>query len=201
MMTAVIRMKSALLALTMFGAIAGLVASPLVPTQPASAADGSTIVGTETDADGRNIILRQGTYDGAVGFGWTKIQERHNIHSKNSIGYVLKAPNGGTAQGEDRLYVAYANEITCDSACEVTDSREVRVVNKAAGRESYYGVVLSGGEVGITTAYCVNPDGALACPSWVDRAIGVNKPMASGTTAATPQKSTVWSYSPMMTEK
>jgi len=186
------------------GLAAGLIGlftgSGLVVATSASAADGATIVGTETDAAGRTIILRQGTYDGATGFGWSKIQKRHAIFSKNSIGYVLKNPDGGVAEGEDRRYTAYANEITCPEGadCTVTDSREVRVINKAAAYPEYYGVALGGQEVGIITAYCINPDGALACPSWVDLAIGVKKPASARISEGTPASiTTSWSYEPM----
>jgi hypothetical protein len=166
---------------------------------PASAADaGATIVGTETDVAGRTIILRQGVFDGVRGFGWVKIQQKHAIMSKNSIGFVLKAPSGGEEQGEDRLYRAYANEITCtDAECKVTDSREVRVVNKTAVREEYAGVTLSGRVVGITTAYCVNPDSAPACPAWVDAAIGRQKPATTIDSHRVDGVSTLWSYEPL----
>ncbi|MFC3297280.1 hypothetical protein ACFOD2_13820 [Clavibacter michiganensis subsp. insidiosus] len=187
------------------GAIAAILiglfsVSGLAATPPASAADGATVVGTETDAAGRTIVLRQGTYDGAVGFGWSKIQKRHAIFSKNSIGYVLKNPDGGVAEGEDRRYTAYANEITCtdEETCTVTDSREVRVINKAAAYNEYYGVALGGQEVGIITAYCINPDGALTCPAWVDLAIGVKKPTAARLSGESPTStSTSWSYEPL----
>ncbi|WP_206750276.1 hypothetical protein, partial [Cryobacterium sp. TMS1-20-1] len=87
--------------------IAGTLASFPFGAQSASAeSQGAEVVGTETDAAGRTVVLREGTYNGSVGFGWTKIQQRHNIHSKHTIGFVLKAPNGGVQQGEDRLYVA-----------------------------------------------------------------------------------------------
>lgn len=181
-------------------AVLTLAAVTLVPSaQSALAADaGATIVGTETDAAGRTVILRQGIYDGVQGFGWVKIQKKHAIMSKNSVGYVLKAPDGGKAQGEDRLYTAYVNEITCaDADCEVTESLEVRVVDKTASREEYGGVTLSGKEVGITTAYCVNPDKAPACPAWVDATIGTKKPTASIDSTADDGTSTLWSYEPL----
>lgn len=174
--------------------IAGTLASFPFGAQSASAeSQGAEVVGTETDAAGRTVVLREGTYNGSVGFGWTKIQQRHNIHSKHTIGFVLKAPNGGVQQGEDRLYVAYAQEITCTDTCVVTDEREVRVINKEAIYASYYGVTLNA-VVGITTAYCVNPDGALSCPAWVDRAIGAEKPASASRTSETSTVTTTWSY-------
>ena len=186
----------------LIGAVAlSFVAGPtLLASAPASAADGSTIVGTETDAKGRTVLLRQGTYNGSVGFGWTKIQQRHAIKSKNSIGFVLKAPNGGTAQGEDRLYIAYANQIVCTSKCEVADQRQVKVVNKTGAYSQYYGVPLGGKVVGVTTAYCENPDKSLPCPAWVDIAIGSKKPAVtpqSAAEAAAETTSTMWTYEPL----
>ncbi|MDA3804879.1 hypothetical protein PED38_08725 [Clavibacter sp. CT19] len=195
------RMSRTVRAAAMTAGLIGLLSgSGLVVATSASAADGATIVGTETAAAGRTIILRQGTYDGVAGFGWTKTQKRHAIFSKNSIGFVLKNPDGGVDEGEDRRYTAYANEITCtdEESCTVTDSREVRVVNKAVGKSDWYGVALGGEEVGIITAYCLNPDGALACPSWVDLAIGVKKPSTTRLSEGSPTStSTSWSYEPM----
>lgn len=72
------------------------------------------------------------------------------------------------------------------------------MINKEAIYASDYGVTLNAA-VGITTAYCVNPDGALSCPAWVDLAIGAEKPSSASRTSGASGTSTVtttWSYAP-----
>jgi hypothetical protein len=79
----------------------------------ADAAGGGTILAAWTDSHGRSVFIRTGSYDAASGngFGWVKIQARHNIHSLSSLKFVSRAPDGGVAQGYDREYTAYANKL------------------------------------------------------------------------------------------
>ena len=140
--------------------------------------------------------MRQGTYNGSTGFGWEKVQRRHAIYSKHSVGYVIKNPNGGTPQGTQRLYKAWANYLVCTPDCIVWSDREVRVVNETARKQTYYGVDLLNQNPGVLTAYCINPHGELKCPSWVDKAIGAHAPRPR-TDANESEHMTVWSYTPI----
>jgi hypothetical protein len=138
----------------------------------AEAASGATIVHTWKDAKGRTIILRQGVYQNGKGFGWAKIRSKHSINSLKTLEYISRAPNGGEAQGSDRLYIAYANKTECKgSYCRVVDSIPVRLVVNFDRVDEYWGVKLNA-VLGVKTAYCVNDDRAHDCPSWVDQALG-----------------------------
>lgn len=138
---------------------------------PASAGSES-IVARWTDADGNTVLLREGTYRDGKGFGWKKIQARHKIRKVSSLRFVISNPAGGEPQGSNRVYLAYATRKECSgSYCRYTDSLPVRVVVDFRSYGTYYDATVDG-ELGVMTAYCMNPDKALECPSWVDAALG-----------------------------
>lgn len=140
------------------------------------------VVGTETDARGVKIIMRQGVWrpkarkGKGAGFGWRKIQSKHGIYSKHSVGFILKNPNGGEPDGNQRRYLAYANKLLCeDGVCKVVDNRKVYAFVDFRYFSRYYDVRING-KPGVITAYCINPNAAPKCPSWVDLAIGSEAP-------------------------
>ncbi|MCK9877794.1 hypothetical protein MXD59_18775 [Frankia sp. Ag45/Mut15] len=138
----------------------------------ASAANGATIVDSWKDAKGRTIILREGTYNGKKGFGWTKITRRHAIRSLKTLRFISRNPNGGEQQGTARRYEAYANRQECKNGyCHYTDSLLVTLIVDFKQVKDYYDVNVNG-VLGVQTAYCVNDNRELDCPSWVDQALG-----------------------------
>ncbi|MCY7286817.1 MAG: hypothetical protein LH624_00815 [Cryobacterium sp.] len=178
--------RSLKLLMAAFGTISTVLGLVVVgASAPAFAADArAKIVGTDYDQNGIKVILRQGVYSGGKGFGWEKIQRRHAIYDKDTLGFVLHEPYPNYS-GSIAEYNAYANKFVDGKP---VDSREVKVVFERKNVTSYYGVTING-QVGIITAFCVNPGGALACPSWVDYALGKRTANAEGGTAEV-----VWSY-------
>lgn len=181
-------------------AAASVLTAGIALAGPAQAATGSDVLGTYHDAAGRTVYYRNGTWNGSTGFGWQKISQKHKITSYNAIGFIAHNPDGGTAQGTDRLYMAYANEMTCTAGhCVGTDSIPVKLVVSYANVVSYYGVTING-TLGVKTAYCVNDDNANDCPSWVNGAlrdsfaVSIEDDAQSGTTVQ-------WSYKPLATLK
>lgn len=141
---------------------------------PAQAAEPATRVATWTDANGRSVILRTGTYNWSnqTGFGWAKIRLKHNINSRAALRFIIKNPAGPRNSGRQHLYVAYANSYYYNRAGQTVymDSREVRLISDPRYFPTYQGARVAG-TLGVMTAYCVNPNGANYCPSWVDRAL------------------------------
>lgn len=199
-------------ALKLFGGIAGalvVVGSLVVPAAPASAAvTGSTILNSWEDFKGRSVFVREGAYDAATkrGFGMKKIRTKHNVKLINSLKFATNNPNGGTAQGEQRRYDAYANKLECTNGknCHYTDSRPFRVIMDNRKEATYYGVNLRNDKIGINTAYCQNDDKSNDCPDWVDTAF--QKPVDSDSARArslttvpegTPDVSVTLSYEPL----
>lgn len=161
----------------------------LVMSTPANATPG-TILQAWADAKNRTVFVRSGTYNPTTqtGFGLAKIQQKHRINSIDSLVFVTRNPNGGTAQGDDRLYEAFANKKVCNqTTCTVTESIKVRVIMSNVYAGTYYGVVINGA-IGIKTAYCVT--GSTVCPSWIDQ--GLRR-----ITPGTPITENVWSYEPL----
>lgn len=191
--------KGTIFARTGAAVIAFAISLVLLTPAAASAAPAS-IIGAWTDANGRTVFVRSGTYNGSTGFGMAKIQQRHAIYSIDSLKFVSKNPNGGVAQGSDRRYDAYANRKQCTGGvCIVTDSVPVRVIMSNQYAATYYGIAINGA-IGIKTAYCTMPAGALKCPIWVDRALaGV---ASRQTTEGTGDSyfETVWSYEALQNE-
>ena len=167
----------------------------VVPT--AASAAPVTIIGAWTDALGRTVFVRRGTYNGSTGFGMAKIQQRPAIYSIDSLKFVTRNPNGGVAEGLDRRYDAYANREECTlSVCVVTDSIPVRVIMSSQYATTSYGVTINGA-IGIKTAYCTMPAGALKCPIWVDRALaGVSFRQVTVDGEAS-HVETTWTYNPL----
>lgn len=160
-----LRRLTALTALTLVTLLGALVA------QPAAAASGSTVVAEWKDAKGRQVFVRQGTFDGVKsGFGWAKVQSKHNIKKISSLKFITSNPNGGYMEGYDRTYTAYANKKVCkDGKCVYTESIKLRLVMSFGYQTTYYGVTLND-TLGVKTTYCEMPDKSERCPSWVDTA-------------------------------
>ena len=158
-----------------------------MPAGPASAAP-ATILGSWTDANSQTVFVRQGTYNAADqnGFGMAKITQKHGILAVSNVKFVTQNPNGGVAQGNDRLYTAYANKIVCNPTCRVAESIQVRAVMGNGYQSVYYGIRIKGA-VGIKTTYCLT--GATLCPSWVNAALARSAPSSDGSTT-----SVAWSY-------
>lgn len=148
-------------------------------TGPASAAGaGARVVGTEYDREGTKVIMREGTYNGSTrkGFGWQKVQRLHNIHSKHSVGVVIREP-APTISGTVTRYNAWAQKIrVIDGKRYIEEQVEVKVSNQRKRFAEYYGVDLDDQHPGVLTAYCENDPKADKCPSWVDLAIGRSAP-------------------------
>lgn len=157
----------------------------------------ATIIGAWTDALGRTVFVRSGTYNGSTGFGMAKIQQRHAIYSIDSLKFVTRNPNGGVAEGLDRRYDAYANRKECTlGVCVVTHSIPVRVIMSNQYVSTYYGVTVNGA-IGIKTAYCTMPNGALKCPVWVDRALAGVTFRQGALDGESTSVETTWSYAPL----
>lgn len=154
-----------------------------------------TILSSWDDAHGNTIILRDGTYNGKDGFGWEKIQSKHRIHEIGSVRFVTQNPEGGTPQGGDRVYMAYANRKECDGGyCRYVESLPVRAVVNFDYRSTYYDAKVDG-ILGVKTTYCLNKDKAPACPSWVDKAFA--KPARPGP-ATLDVGGVIFSYAPLL---
>lgn len=182
--------------------IAVMVFGSSLPAQASPASvqitDGSTITSAWVDGVGRSIFVRVGSYDpvAGVGFGMTKIIQKHGISAVTTVQFITGNPNGGIAQGLDRQYTAYANEKVCNSySCEYTDSVQLTAVFSSIIQSPYYGVVIPTGVIGIKTAYCNNSDASSLCPSWVDASVLNSDAIGSATTK------TVLSYSPLAAPK
>lgn len=144
----------------------------LLPVDGANAA-GNSVASQWKDSKGRNIVLYQGTYDSSSksGFGWAKITTKHAITRYSTVKFPTSNPNGGTAQGTQRLYQAWAQRWQAiNGRWTLTAEVEVRTVIETATKKLYYGIKLNGSP-GVLTTYCVNANSANACPSWVDTAL------------------------------
>jgi|GEM_PF-4843248 len=151
---------SALVALLAAGGIHG-----------ANIAEPKAIVGQWNDADGNRVVLREGNWNGKVGFGFAKIRAKHGIHEIGSVRFVTTNPAGGEQEGTRRVYLAYANRQECNSGiCRYVESVPVRAVVEFSFASVYYGVKLDD-VVGVLTTYCLNEDKAHDCPPWVDAAL------------------------------
>ncbi|PPF38003.1 hypothetical protein [Rathayibacter sp. AY1A3] len=147
-----------------------IVTGCFVPTATAAAADGSTIVFQWKNTEKRSLFVRSGAWNGNKGFGWVKIQTKHNIHKFQTLRFISNNPKGATFQGSDALYEAYANKKVCtDGKCTYTDSIPVRLVMAFEYVSNYYGVDING-TLGVKTSYCIADDRSGDCPDWVDLA-------------------------------
>ena len=118
-----------------------------------------------TDARGVTAVLRRGFFDREAnrGFGWDKVWNQHKITNTNAVSYMVRNPNGGSAQGTKRVYFAYANRVECGVInCTVREVVRTRTVVEFKYFPTYYGYSV-GGQPGVLTAYCdnYNPE----CPS------------------------------------
>ena len=179
-------------------AIAGIIATP---SMASAATTGATITSAWSDAAGRSVFVRVGTYNGfnSQGFGLAKIMGKHGIRAVSSLQFITHAPNGGTKQGDDREYVAYANKLVCNSAgCTVKASIPVRAIMSNIYVDTYYGISGIKGAIGIKTAYCQNTDASFLCPSWVDNAfVGRASKLSTSPQGNGITDTTLWSYAPM----
>jgi hypothetical protein len=169
------------------GAATIVLTGVVVPTTAANAATaGNVILDSWEDAKGRQVFVREGTYNATSGkgFGMKKIRDRHNLHKISSLKFIAANPNGGEAEGLHRKYEAWANRQECvDGKCKYTDSIPVRVIMNNEERSDYYGVELRDQKIGISTAYCLSDSKAKDCPSWVDKALAT--PIDFGATSQT----------------
>lgn len=152
--------------------------------------------------DGRGVtqFLRQGTWDtrSSKGFGWAKIKARHGITKHQTV----KHPTGNPRpkfKGAKVEYVAYAQKVV--NRRVVAQIPVITVIDNAYYK-SYYTSKINGSP-GVLTTYCVNPDRALKCPSWVDVAFSKsNNPRAysassPGVTADAMTTDYFWTYDPI----
>jgi len=167
---------------------------------PARAATPADVLATYHDIAGRVIYHRNGTFDGNNGFGWQKISQKHKITSYNAIGFIAHNPDGGTPEGKDRRYMAYANKKTCNvshTLCTVDESIPVKLIVHYEHVDTYFGAVVNA-ELGAKTAYCVNDDSAHDCPPWVNGALRSSFSDSAGPmTSAHGVTSIVWTYEPL----
>lgn len=130
----------------------------------------------------RSTPVRTGFYDNVPQKGWgqDKAEHRHNIKTQASIRYLASAPTI-VKSGTSYAHTVWSNEIKCKNGrCTVTDEREVRGVFVRSVLKVLHGETV-GGELGLQTAYCLNPDKALRCPDWVDVGLGKAWSAVSGT--------------------
>ena len=176
------------------GAVACLLAYPIFAQQPSHSTEAQSVkeapptelapppsgypvnevVMSTTDANNRTVLMRRGYWDANQpngGFGYDKLYHKHNIKNKNAVKFVVRNPNGGTAQNGStrRVYNAWAHRIKCYVGifCRVVDRREVKVA--VDSRYDHH----AKGQKGVITGYCENPDRALRCPDWVDQSLNV----------------------------
>ncbi|MCW3492881.1 hypothetical protein [Microbacterium sp. SSM24] len=165
----------------------------LIPAGAAVAA-GNTVASAWKDSKGRNVVLYQGTYNTSTkaGFGWAKIKGKHAITKYNTVKFPTLNPDGGTAQGTQRLYKAWAQKWqVINGRWTITAEVEVRTVVETATKSLYYNVRLNASP-GVLTTYCVNANKADACPWWVDTAFA-NGNRPPGSAAARSSQSTATS--------
>ncbi|MFJ3027984.1 hypothetical protein ACIPEQ_04000 [Curtobacterium sp. NPDC087080] len=200
------RQKRSVRLMSAIGAATVVLAGVVVPAAAASAATASNVIlDSWEDAKGRQVFVREGTYDATSGkgFGMQKIRDRHNLHKISSLKFVVANPNGGEAEGLHRKYEAWANRQECvDGKCKYTDSIPVRVIMNNEERSDYYGVQLRGQKIGISTAYCLSDSKAKDCPSWVDKALAAPtdfgaRSQTSSDASSTAQERATLTYEPL----
>ncbi|KZX21217.1 hypothetical protein EV639_1032 [Rathayibacter tanaceti] len=81
-----------------------IVTGCIAPPATASTGDGSTIVFQWKNSEKRNLFVRSGAWNGNKGFGWVKIQTKHNIHKFETLRFISNNPKGAIFQGSDALY-------------------------------------------------------------------------------------------------
>lgn len=118
------------------------------------------------DSSHRSVVLRNGSWDGASGWGWKKIYNYHNLTSTSmkavTRNYFAYEREGST---ENYHYFARALRFSCGVTCYVSDARDVKLIVDRR--------VLSDGKTrGIFNGYCVQS--AVQCPHWVNNAWSSN---------------------------
>lgn len=121
----------------------------------------------------QSLPVRQGFWDHLKpgrGFGYDKVRNKHGISDYTVIRRVASSPRG-VWQGTDRTASAWAGHYKCvGSKCTLQEQREVRAIITAASVNDIDGWPVKG-SIGLKTLYCVNPNNAFKCPSWVTPAI------------------------------
>ena len=145
----------------------------LLPVSTAEAAvPRSAVVATWKNANKTKIVLRKGIYSKASGkgFGWQKIKDRHGLKKYSTVRHPTKSPFGGITQGNRVVYTAYADKLKkYHGRWYVEAEIPVKTVVEFKHVTSYYGVKLNNAP-GVLTTYCVLPNRAKKCPSWVETA-------------------------------
>lgn len=135
------------------------------------------IVATWQDADGRQVLLREGYWEQGNGFGREKIAQKHKITNMEVVKAIIGNPDGGTPKKtydkktrkltrDRRTYTGFANRLTCrmDARCDVVER-----IPLVAVVEYLYDFAFQG-QVGVMTAYCKFDSPAQTdCPSWVNK--------------------------------
>ena len=92
-----------------------------------------------------------------------KITQKHAIFSRVLLASIVSDPDSVTRERPGRYrHDSTTRHVVCELRCTVVESVLVSVIidyNDFAGQ----------GQMGILTAYCVNPDGAEYCPAYVNR--------------------------------
>jgi hypothetical protein len=118
------------------------------------------------DGRGVRIPLRRGYWIRSQGYGWERIKGKHALTSMAVVRAVIRDPDGGRLdprQPTHRIYTAFVRHPECLAAPGCRHGRRLPVTAVVDfGEAAHFAEVL-----GVTTAYCENPDGEPTCPEWV----------------------------------
>ena len=112
-------------------------------------------------AAGYPIVLRNGTWNGTSGFGWSKAYYYHNLWTKPIVDTIAYGLISGTPSNKDYEVIHYTDGEIDQYVIVVADTTAT----------SWGGISTQDGrEVGVLTGYCQNAAGATEpeCPGWVD---------------------------------
>ena len=119
------------------------------------------------------IPIRQGFWDAKVdqGFGFDKAYHKHNLYTVSAQKRIMLSPTIlKQANGNYRLTL-YAGRYRCSgSTSKLVDRRTVLGIHNGRSYSKYHGWPVHG-ILGMSTAYCRNPDKDPKCPNWVTPAI------------------------------
>lgn len=149
----------------LFGPAAGGVASA-EPLPPPPFETQGLVMDVFHNGFGDPVSMRRGYWSADAprrGFGFMKITQKHAIFSRALLASIVSDPDSVTLVQPGRyVHESTTRHVVCEFQCTVVESVLVRVVidyNDFAGQ----------GQMGILTAYCVNPDQAEYCPAYVNR--------------------------------
>jgi len=112
-------------------------------------------------ATGYPIVLRNGTWNGSSGFGWSKAYYYHNLWTKPILDTITFGIISGQPNSKNYTVIHYTDGEIDQFVVVVADTTDT----------SWQGISTQDNrEVGVLTGYCENAAGATEpeCPGWVD---------------------------------